>query len=125
MPNAPASDWERDYYGSNRERLRQVKAKYDPGNVFSFEQSVAGHPLIRFQDLGQFSKEISKKLERWRLLASRCKDQPFTPGSGEHCAPQANDCPASTPDKSFGDETGDSGHRDLGEDNGRAPSICL
>lgn len=40
VPNAPASDWERDYYGSNRERLRQVKAKYDPRNVFSFEQSV-------------------------------------------------------------------------------------
>jgi hypothetical protein len=40
VPNAPASDWEREYYGSNRERLRQVKAKYDPANVFCFEQSV-------------------------------------------------------------------------------------
>ena len=43
VPNAAASDWEREYYGSNRERLRQVKAKYDPENVFSFEQSV---PLV-------------------------------------------------------------------------------
>ena len=40
VPNAPASDWEREYYGSNRERLREVKAKYDPANVFCFEQSV-------------------------------------------------------------------------------------
>lgn len=40
VPNAPASDWERQYYCSNRERLRQVKAKYDPDNVFCFEQSV-------------------------------------------------------------------------------------
>jgi FAD/FMN-containing dehydrogenase len=40
VPNAPASDWEREYYGPNRERLRQVRAKYDPENVFRFEQSV-------------------------------------------------------------------------------------
>jgi FAD/FMN-containing dehydrogenase len=40
VPNAAASDWEREYYGSNRERLRQVKATYDPQNVFCFEQSV-------------------------------------------------------------------------------------
>jgi FAD/FMN-containing dehydrogenase len=40
VPNAPASDWEREYYGANREELREVKAKYDPANVFSFEQSV-------------------------------------------------------------------------------------
>jgi FAD/FMN-containing dehydrogenase len=43
VPNAPALDWEHEYYGANRERLRQVKAKYDPENVFSFEQSV---PLV-------------------------------------------------------------------------------
>ena len=43
VPNAAASNWEREYYGSNRERLRRVKAKYDPENVFSFEQSV---PLV-------------------------------------------------------------------------------
>jgi Berberine and berberine like len=24
------ADWEREYYGCNRERLRRVKAKYDP-----------------------------------------------------------------------------------------------
>jgi FAD/FMN-containing dehydrogenase len=40
VPNAPDPDWEREYYGPNRERLRQVKAKYDPENVFSFEQSI-------------------------------------------------------------------------------------
>lgn len=40
VPNAPASDWEHEYFGANAERLRQVKAVYDPRNVFSFEQSV-------------------------------------------------------------------------------------
>lgn len=40
VPNAAASDWEHDYYGANRERLRQVKSAYDPDNAFCFEQSV-------------------------------------------------------------------------------------
>ena len=38
VPNAPASDGE--YYRCDHDRLRRVKAKYDPENVFSFEQSV-------------------------------------------------------------------------------------
>jgi len=38
VPNAPAS--EREYYGCNRERPRRVKAKYDPENLYCFEQSV-------------------------------------------------------------------------------------
>ncbi len=40
VPNASAADWEQQYYGSHAMRLRGVKAAYDPGNVFSFEQSV-------------------------------------------------------------------------------------
>ncbi|TQC43639.1 FAD-binding oxidoreductase [Rhodococcus sp. WS4] len=40
VPNAAAADWEQEYYGSHRARLRQVKATWDPGNVFSFEQSI-------------------------------------------------------------------------------------
>jgi hypothetical protein len=44
VPNAAASDWEREYFG-NRDRLRQVKATYDPLNVFCFEQSVP--PVVK------------------------------------------------------------------------------
>ncbi|MGB9227203.1 FAD-binding oxidoreductase [Mycobacterium sp.] len=40
VPNVSASDWERQYYGSHVDRLRQVKTTYDPFNVFNFEQSV-------------------------------------------------------------------------------------
>jgi FAD/FMN-containing dehydrogenase len=40
VPNAAVADWEHEYYGSNVARLRQVKAAYDPHNVFSFEQSL-------------------------------------------------------------------------------------
>ncbi|MGO4442113.1 FAD-binding oxidoreductase [Mycobacterium sp. 2YAF39] len=40
VPNAGMPDWETAYWGSNVDRLRTVKAKYDPDNVFSYEQSV-------------------------------------------------------------------------------------
>ncbi len=40
VPNAGMPGWETAYWGSNVDRLRTVKAKYDPDNVFSYEQSV-------------------------------------------------------------------------------------
>ena len=39
--DAGLEDWERAYYGANLERLRAVKASYDPGNLFSLAQSVS------------------------------------------------------------------------------------
>ncbi|PND58633.1 FAD-binding protein [Mycobacterium sp. ENV421] len=40
VPNAGMPDWERAYWGGNVERLRQIKATYDPDNVFSYAQSI-------------------------------------------------------------------------------------
>jgi FAD/FMN-containing dehydrogenase len=43
VPNAGMPGWETAYWGPNVDRLRTIKAKYDPENVFSYEQSV---PLV-------------------------------------------------------------------------------
>ncbi|MBJ7340691.1 FAD-binding oxidoreductase [Mycolicibacterium sp.] len=40
VPNAGAKDWESAYWGANVDRLRTVKAKYDPDDVFTYEQSI-------------------------------------------------------------------------------------
>ena len=37
---AEISNYEQEYYGKNRERLQQIKTKYDPYDVFHFEQSI-------------------------------------------------------------------------------------
>ena len=39
VPNAGVPGWDA-YWGANVDRLRTIKAKYDPDNVFNFEQSV-------------------------------------------------------------------------------------
>jgi hypothetical protein len=40
VPNVGLLDWETAYFRSNFARLRKIKAKYDPDDIFQYEQSI-------------------------------------------------------------------------------------
>ncbi|MFE2581638.1 FAD-binding oxidoreductase [Streptomyces sp. NPDC059378] len=40
VPNIGTQDWETAYWRNNFDRLRRIKAKYDPQNVFQYDQSI-------------------------------------------------------------------------------------
>jgi FAD/FMN-containing dehydrogenase len=39
-PDINFPDWQHSYYGKNYEKLQEIKSKYDPENLFFYEQSI-------------------------------------------------------------------------------------
>jgi len=40
FPLVELEDYKHEYYGDNYEKLKFIKTKYDPNDVFAFEQSI-------------------------------------------------------------------------------------
>jgi hypothetical protein len=40
FPSAELENYEKEYFGSNAEKLKEIKRKYDPFNAFSFQQGI-------------------------------------------------------------------------------------
>lgn len=40
-PDVDINDWPHTYYGKHYKRLQEIKAKYDPDNLFTYEQGIA------------------------------------------------------------------------------------
>ena len=42
FPMDELDNFEKEYYGENINKLRKIKAKYDPFNVFDYPQAIRG-----------------------------------------------------------------------------------
>ena len=58
VPNVGAARWQQAYWGSNVERLRQVKAHYDPHDVFRHPQTVSPGECLSSTPAGTPSRPL-------------------------------------------------------------------
>ncbi|MEO3757835.1 FAD-binding oxidoreductase [Mycobacterium sp. B14F4] len=97
VPNAGAADWATSYWGANVERLRSIKTKYDPSNVFHFEQSIppASTPFLARHSASAFG--IVARLWRFRSRVPRATPRPSSSRTGNRKAFQAIRSTLATP----------------------------
>ncbi|KAG8854226.1 hypothetical protein FRB91_003877 [Serendipita sp. 411] len=86
-PTLTDSEWQSQYFGTNMARLREIKASYDPNNVFTFPQSI---PVGNMADTRTPAQSMGTRTNS--ISGTGRDDVPLNPHLGKSsdiCLPEA------------------------------------